>query len=83
MEDNVNAYSTAVDVIDNGPYSLVSRSDYVDSWSLASGSSESIFAILNNAADNTGLESVSLSDPEGCGRLCSRALLITAESDPG
>ncbi|MEZ4999716.1 MAG: RagB/SusD family nutrient uptake outer membrane protein [Bacteroidales bacterium] len=84
MEDNVNAYSTAVDVIDNGPYSLVSRSDYVDSWSLASGSSESIFAILNNAADNTGLESVNnLSDPEGYGQfIASQDLINLIRSDP-
>jgi len=42
MEDNTNAYSTALDIINNGPYELVSRNDYVDSWSNASGSSEHI-----------------------------------------
>ena len=63
MEDNENAYTTAVDVIDSSPYSLMSRDEYIDSWS-DDESSESIFSIVNSVEDGAGLESVAnLSDP--------------------
>jgi len=83
MEDNTKAYNTAVDVIDNGPYTLMTRADYVDSWSNASGSSESIFSILNNAADNGGGTSVNnLSDPGGYGQfVASQDLINLMRSD--
>ena len=42
MEDNTNAYATAVDIINNGPYSLLARDKYVDSWS-KDFTTESIF----------------------------------------
>jgi hypothetical protein len=84
MEDNAMAYSTAVDVIDNGPYELVSRNDYVDSWSYAGGSSEAIFSIINSLSDNTGGESVNnLSDPGGYGQfIASQDLIDLMRSDP-
>ncbi len=84
MEDNTNAYSTAVDIITNGPYSLVDRADYVDSWANENGSSESIFAILNNAADNGGGTSVNnLSDPEGYGQfIATQDFIDLIRSDP-
>ena len=47
MEDNANAYATALDVINNGPYDLMDRADYVDSWADGSGSSEAIFSVIN------------------------------------
>jgi hypothetical protein len=76
-EDNTNAFNTAVDVINNGPYTLMTRSDYVDSWANPSGSSESIFAIINNAADNGGGESINnLSDPGGYGQFIATQDLI-------
>lgn len=82
-EDNANAYATAVDVINNGPYTLMSRSQYVDSWA-NDFSSESIFSCINNAADNGGGESITnLSDPEGYGQfVASQDLIDLVNSDP-
>lgn len=82
-EDNANAYSTAVDVINNGPYSLITRNEYVDSWA-NDFSSESIFSCVNNAADNGGGESINnLSDPEGYGQfMASQDLIDLVRSDP-
>ncbi len=84
MEDNENAYTTAVDIIDNSPYSLMARADYVDSWSNSSGSSEAIFSVMNNESDNSGLEGVAnLSDPEGYGQfIASQDLIDLIRSDP-
>lgn len=84
MEDNTNAYTTAVDVIDNGPYTLMDRADYVDSWSNASGSSEAIFSVLNNNADNGGGSSVNnLADPDGYGQfIATQDLIDLIRSDP-
>lgn len=84
MEDNTNAYSTAVDVINNGPYTLMDRSDYVDSWSNESGSSEAIFSVLNNTADNGGGSSVNnLADPDGYGQfIATQDLIDLIRSDP-
>ncbi|TFH39513.1 MAG: RagB/SusD family nutrient uptake outer membrane protein [Bacteroidia bacterium] len=82
MEDNGNAYDMAVDVIDNGPYKLMSRSEYVDSWA-DDFSSESIFSCINSSADNTGGESINnLSDPEGYGQfIASQKLIDLVNSD--
>ena len=75
-EDNANAYATAVDIIENGPYSLVVRDKYVDSWS-KDFTTESIFSIVNSVEDNSGLESVAaLSDPEGYGQFIASQDLI-------
>ncbi|HDZ40291.1 MAG TPA: RagB/SusD family nutrient uptake outer membrane protein [Bacteroidetes bacterium] len=84
MEDNTNAYNTAVDIINNGPYELVSRDEYVDSWSNANGSSESIFSIINTGSDNGGGESVNnLADPDGYGQfIASQDLIDLIRSDP-
>jgi len=84
MEDNTNAFATAVDVINNGPYSLMTRDQYVDSWSNPGGSSESIFSIINNAADNGGGESVNnLSDPGGYGQfIATQDFIDLIRSDP-
>lgn len=83
MEDNINAYDVAVDVINNGPYELMSGSEYVDSWA-EDFSSESIFSCVNSAADNTGGESINnLSDPEGYGQfIASQDLIDIVRSDP-
>lgn len=83
MEDNDNAYNVAVDVINNGPYTLMSRSEYVDSWA-EDFSSESIFSCVNSQADNTGGESINnLSDPEGYGQfIASQDLIDLVRSDP-
>ena len=82
-EDNANAYATAVDVINNSPYSLMTRNEYVDSWSM-DYSSESIFSCINSAADNAGGESINnLSDPEGYGQfMASQDLIDLVNSDP-
>ena len=78
-----NAYTTAVDVINNSPYSLMTRNEYVDSWSM-DYSSESIFSCINSAADNAGGESINnLSDPEGYGQfMASQDLIDLVNSDP-
>lgn len=83
MENNELAYSTAVDVITNGPFSLVDGADYVDSWS-EEGTSESIFSIINNIADNGGGESIgNLSDPKGYGQfVASQDLMDLMATDP-
>lgn len=82
-EDNAKAYETAVDVINNGPYSLMTRNEYVDSWA-DDFSSESIFSCINSAADNSGGESIpNLSDPEGYGQfIASQDLIDLINSDP-
>jgi hypothetical protein len=84
MEDNANAYTTAVDIIDNGPYSLMTQAAYVDSWSNTAGSSEAIFSVMNNASDNSGLDGVAnLADPEGYGQfIASQDLIDLIRSDP-
>lgn len=75
-EDNVNAYTTATDIITNGPFSLVSRGDYVDSWG-DDFSSESIFTVINSVADNAGNEGVgALSDPSQYGQYMATQDLI-------
>jgi hypothetical protein len=83
MENNAMAYSTAVDIIDNGPFSLIDRADYVDSWS-EEGTSESILSIMNSVADNTGLSGIgNLSDPKGYGQfVASQDLMDLIASDP-
>jgi hypothetical protein len=82
-EENSNAFTTALDVINNGPYSLMTRSEYVDSWA-NDFSSESIFSCINSEADNAGGTSINnLSDPEGYGQFCSSQDLIDlVNSDP-
>ncbi len=68
MENNALAYTTAVDIINNGPYNLIDRANYVDSWS-EEGTSESIFSIINSSSDNGGGNSIgNLSDPSGYGQ---------------
>ncbi len=81
-EENDNAYATAVDVINNSPYSLMTRTEYVNSWSM-DYSSESIFSCINSAADNAGGESINnLSDPEGYGQfMASQDLIDLVNSD--
>lgn len=82
-EDNTNAYATAVDIINNSPYSLMTRNEYVDSWSM-DYSSESIFSCINSAADDAGGSSINnLSDPEGYGQfMASQDLIDLVNSDP-
>ena len=83
MEDNDNAFDVAVDILNNGPYTLMSGSEYVDSWA-EDFSSESIFSCINSSADNTGGESINnLSDPEGYGQfIASQDLIDLINSDP-
>ncbi|MDA3813934.1 MAG: RagB/SusD family nutrient uptake outer membrane protein [Candidatus Cloacimonetes bacterium] len=82
-EDNTNAYTTAVDVINNGPYTLLSGAEYVDSWA-SDFTSESIFSCVNNQADNGGGSAINnLSDPEGYGQfIASQDLIDLMNSDP-
>ena len=82
-EDNTKAYETSVDIINNGPYSLMTRAEYVDSWA-SNFSSESIFSIVNNQADNGGGEAINnLSDPKGYGQfMASQDLIDLINSDP-
>lgn len=83
MEDNENAYNTAVDVINNSPYSLMTRDEYIDSWS-EDESSESIFSIVNSLEDDAGLESVAnLSDPGGYGQfIATQDFIDLMAADP-
>lgn len=83
IENDALAYSTAVDVINKGPFSLLDNADYVDSWA-EEGTSESIFSILNNVADNGGGEGIgNLSDPDGYGQfVASQDLIDLLRSDP-
>ena len=53
MENNGEALSLAKDVINNGPYSLVSNQNYAASFS-QDFNSERIFEIVNTGADNPG-----------------------------
>ena len=82
-EDNINAYITAVDVLNSSPYLLMTRNEYVDSWSM-DYSSESIFSCINSAADDAGGTSINnLSDPEGYGQfMASQDLIDLVNSDP-
>ncbi len=77
------AYTTAVDIIKNAPFSLIDRADYVDSWS-EEGTSESILSIINSVADNTGLTGIgNLSDPKGYGQfVASQDLMDLLAEDP-
>ena len=83
MEDNDNAYTTAVDIIDNSPYSLMTRTQYIDSWS-DEFSDESIFSIVNSQIDNEGNDCVAnLSDPEGYGQfIATQDFIDLMASDP-
>jgi len=82
-EDNENAYNTAIEVINDGPYTLLTRSEYVDAWA-EEFNSESIFSCVNSAADNGGGNSIgNLSDPEGYGQfIASQDLINLINSDP-
>ena len=53
MENNGEALSLAKDVINNGPYSLVSNGNYATSFS-QDFNSERIFEIVNTGSDNPG-----------------------------
>ncbi len=83
MEDDAKAYATAVDIINNGPFYLIDRANYVDSWS-EEGTSESIFSIINNISDNGGGEGIgNLSDPEGYGQfVATQDLMDLLSADP-
>ncbi len=83
MEDNDKAYNTAVDIINNSPYELMTRDEYVDSWADES-SSESIFSIVNSLTDNGGGECIAnLADPEGYGQfIASQDLIDLVRSNP-
>lgn len=49
--DYTNAYSTAVDIIDNSPYQLWTTAEYEEAWSKA-GTSEVLFEIVNASNDD-------------------------------
>lgn len=57
MEDWENAESYASKVIDQGPYSLIPTSAYVESWA-DKFTAESIFEIANLPNDNSGVNSI-------------------------
>ena len=52
------AFTLASDVIENGPYELVSNANYLTSWG-ESYTSESIFSVINTTTDNIARESLS------------------------
>ncbi len=52
-----DAFTYADDVIQNGPYSLVTNANYVSSWALPF-STEAIFSIVNTGTDNGDRESI-------------------------
>ncbi len=83
MGDYDKAYDYAVDVIENGGYSIIPREDYVNAWSLEF-TSESIFTLVNTPEDNGSLESVGyLSDPRGYGQFAASIDFINRmESTP-
>ena len=83
MEDNAKAYSTAVEIITNSPYSLTLRDNYLDSWSDES-SDESIFSIVNSQTDDGGGDGVAnLADPEGYGQfIATQDFINLMASDP-
>lgn len=59
------AYACAVDVIDNGGYTLYTRENYVDSWA-KEYQSESIFEMPTTDSDNVSWDSMSyMCDPYG------------------
>lgn len=69
MEDWANADLYASKVIDQGPYTLLSRADYVESWS-GKYSSESIFEIGYTPNDINGANSIGyLTEQGGYGEL--------------
>ncbi|MDU1904371.1 MAG: RagB/SusD family nutrient uptake outer membrane protein [Dysgonomonas sp.] len=49
--DNANAFSTAVDIINNSPYKLWTNEEYEGAWA-KSGTSEVIFEIVNASNDD-------------------------------
>ncbi|MFK2819713.1 RagB/SusD family nutrient uptake outer membrane protein [Flavobacteriaceae sp. LMIT009] len=53
MENNSQALSLAEDVINNGPYTLVSNANYVASFA-QDFNSERIFEVINTSSDNPG-----------------------------
>jgi len=53
MEENTLALNMAKDVIDNGPYTLISNEEYVASFA-QDFNAERIFEIVNTSADNPG-----------------------------
>lgn len=57
LGDWANAYSSAVDVINNSPYALYGRSEYTSVWR-QQGSNESLFEVLTTDQSNTGLNSI-------------------------
>lgn len=52
-----DAYTAATDVIANGPYSLISNAEYVNSWS-NEFTSESIFEVHSSITNNADRESI-------------------------
>ncbi len=67
MEENTKAYSLATDVIENGPYELIDREEYVNSWS-ETYTTESLLSVINSTDDNGGGESVgNISDRDSYG----------------
>lgn len=57
MEDWGNAEAYASKVINDGPYALISNSDYEDSWG-QDFNTESIFEVVNLPNDNQGVNSL-------------------------
>jgi len=63
------AYSLSADVIENGPYKLLSTENYIAGFA-ADFNSESIFDVANNSTDNAGRESIgSVASPSGYAEL--------------
>ena len=77
-----NAYTAATDVINNGPYKLITNANYIASWGL-DFTDESIFSVVNTTTDNPSREALSnVSFPDGYGEIIlSYSILDLLEED--
>ena len=75
------AIQLAEDLIEKGPYSLLTADNYIESWSQES-STESIFSIAMSATDNAGTNSIGhMLSPDGYGGLVPTEDLLNLYSD--
>ena len=69
MGDWDNAFTLSSDVIENGPYTLLTTAQYISGFE-ANFNSESIFDVANTSTDNAGRESIgSVANPNGYAEL--------------
>lgn len=76
-----DAIAQAEELIEEGPYSLLTAENYMDSWKQES-SSESIFSIAMSSTDNAGTNSIGhMLSPDGYGGLVPTEDLLKLYSD--